>query len=75
MKGNKKLKLKINDVQTWVSASMTDENTCMDGFRGKVTDGKLKDIVRGKIVSIVHLTSNPLALIHSFASSMVNLSD
>ncbi|KMS98552.1 hypothetical protein BVRB_4g092410 [Beta vulgaris subsp. vulgaris] len=75
MKGNKKLKLKINDVQTWVSASMTDENTCMDGFRGKVMDGKLKDIVRGKIVSIVHLTSNPLALIHCFASSMVNLSD
>ncbi|KAI4332639.1 hypothetical protein L6164_017531 [Bauhinia variegata] len=58
--------LTISDVQTWVSAALTDENTCMDGFQG--THGKVKKRVRREIVVAAQLTSNALALINQLAS-------
>lgn len=68
-KGSKRnYELIINDVQTWVSAALTDDDTCMEGFAGKVMNGNTKNVVRGKIVNVVHLTSNALALINSYAS-------
>ncbi|KAH6754734.1 Plant invertase/pectin methylesterase inhibitor superfamily protein [Perilla frutescens var. hirtella] len=60
--------LMINDVQTWVSAALTDEDTCMDGFAGNIMNGGVKTAVRGKIVNVAHMTSNALALINSYAS-------
>ncbi|KAL9225233.1 hypothetical protein vseg_001182 [Gypsophila vaccaria] len=63
-----KFGLLMSDVQTWVSAAMTNEATCMDGFGGKVMDSSLKTTIRGKIMNICHLTSNSLALINSFAT-------
>ncbi|CAM8980500.1 unnamed protein product [Rhodiola kirilowii] len=57
----------ISDVQTWVSAALTYEDTCTDGFSGKVMNGKVKTAVRGNILKIVHLTSNALALINNYA--------
>ncbi|XP_050386926.1 21 kDa protein-like [Argentina anserina] len=41
----------ISDVQTWVSAALTDESTCTDGFAGNGLNGNLKTVVRGKIVN------------------------
>lgn len=63
--GEKNFGVMMNDVQTWVSAALTDEDTCTDGFAG---DGKMKKVVRGRIVNVAHLTSNALALINSYAS-------
>ncbi|XP_065871219.1 21 kDa protein-like [Euphorbia lathyris] len=60
--------LMINDIQTWVSAALTDETTCSDGFSGKMMDGKLKSNVRGQIVNIAHLTSNALSLVNNYAT-------
>ncbi|PON89465.1 Pectinesterase inhibitor domain containing protein [Trema orientale] len=60
-------KLMINDIQTWVSAALTDENTCSDGFQGKALNGNLKTVVRGRIVNVAQLTSNALALINRYA--------
>lgn len=60
--------LKMNDIQTWVSAALTDEDTCTEGFDGKVMNGKVKTVVRGKILEVAHLTSNALALINSLAA-------
>lgn len=58
----------IGDIQTWVSAALTDETTCTDGLEGYSLEGKLKTIVRGRIVRVAKLTSNALALINRFAS-------
>ncbi|KAL6126985.1 hypothetical protein ACLB2K_075030 [Fragaria x ananassa] len=58
----------ISDVQTWVSAALTDESTCSDGFAGNELNGNLKTVVRGRIVKIAQLTSNALALINRYAS-------
>ncbi|PWA49430.1 Pectinesterase inhibitor [Artemisia annua] len=52
---------KMGNVKTWVSAALTDEDTCMDGF--EENDGKMKDTIRGYIVNVAQLTSNALALI------------
>ncbi|XP_060203418.1 21 kDa protein-like [Lycium barbarum] len=60
--------LKMNDIQTWVSAALTDEDTCTEGFGGKVMNGKVKTVVREKILEVAHMTSNALALINSFAA-------
>ncbi|XP_030500100.2 21 kDa protein-like [Cannabis sativa] len=64
---NADFKLMINDIQTWVSAALTDENTCSDGFQGKTLNGNLKTVVRGRIVNVAQLTSNALALINRYA--------
>ncbi|CAI0404895.1 unnamed protein product [Linum tenue] len=58
--------LMISDVQTWVSAALTDESTCNDGFAEMA--GETKTVVRGKIETIAHLTSNALALINAYAT-------
>ncbi|KAJ4829014.1 hypothetical protein Tsubulata_012900 [Turnera subulata] len=56
--------MKMSNIQTWVSAALTDEDTCMDGFEGKVMNGKTKDTIRSGIVMLAQLTSNALALIN-----------
>ncbi|KAK4572036.1 hypothetical protein RGQ29_030445 [Quercus rubra] len=67
VKGSK-FQLMISDIQTWVSAALTDETTCTDGFQGKATNGNVKTLVRGRIVNVAQLTSNALALINRYAS-------
>ncbi|XP_011010937.1 PREDICTED: 21 kDa protein-like isoform X2 [Populus euphratica] len=64
-------RLMINDVQTWVSAALTDESTCSDGFERNAMNGNLKTAVRGRIVHLAQLTSNALALIDNY--SLLNL--
>ncbi|GAB2300893.1 hypothetical protein Dimus_034930 [Dionaea muscipula] len=61
----------ISDVQTWVSAALTDENTCMDGFddRGKLATSGVKTAVRRQVLKVAHLTTNALALVNNFAST------
>ncbi|KAK3040085.1 hypothetical protein RJ639_027811 [Escallonia herrerae] len=63
----KSFELMISDIQTWVSAALTDEDTCSEGFAGNAMNGKIKNIVRGRIVNVAHLTSNALALINNYA--------
>ncbi|CAN0902576.1 21 kDa protein [Linum grandiflorum] len=55
----------VGNLQTWVSAALTDEDTCMDGIEeGELVNGKVKDVIRGRIVRVAQLTSNALALIN-----------
>ncbi|GKC59104.1 pectinesterase inhibitor 10-like protein [Tanacetum coccineum] len=63
--GLKEFDLVMSDIQTWVSSALTDEDTCSEGF---ANDPKMKNVVRGKVVNVVHLTSNALGLINSYAS-------
>lgn len=65
---NSNFGLMVNDIQTWVSAALTDEDTCMEGFAGNGMNGNTKNVVRGRIVNVVHLTSNALSLINTYAS-------
>ncbi|XP_047172581.1 pectinesterase inhibitor 10-like [Vigna umbellata] len=63
----------MSDLQTWVSAALTDENTCTDGFQESPTAATIggtntKTRVRGLVVQVAQLTSNALALINQLAN-------
>ncbi|XP_062119527.1 21 kDa protein-like [Humulus lupulus] len=60
--------VQISDIQTWVSAALTDDDTCVDGFSGRGMDGHAKATVRNHVLKVAHLTSNALALVNSYAS-------
>lgn len=57
----------MSNVQTWVSAALTDDNTCLDGFSGSSMNGKLKSAIRSRVVHVSQVTSNALALVNRFA--------
>ncbi|GLT91016.1 hypothetical protein SLE2022_089260 [Rubroshorea leprosula] len=57
----------MSNVQTWTSAALTDENTCLDCFAGRQMDGNIKNSIRRGIVDVAQVTSNALALVNRFA--------
>jgi len=66
--------LTMSDVQTWVSAALTDESTCTDGFQPQQNQNQNQDVktaVRVRVVQTAQLTSNALALINQLANSHV----
>ncbi|XP_073135924.1 pectinesterase inhibitor 10-like [Henckelia pumila] len=56
--------VQMSDVQTWVSAALTDDDTCIDDFN---VSGKTKIVVRGLILRIARLASVALAFINNYA--------
>ncbi|XP_022731355.1 21 kDa protein-like [Durio zibethinus] len=58
----------VRNVETWVSAALTDENTCVDGFAGRSMDGKVKDSIRARVINVAQVTSIALSLVNQFAS-------
>lgn len=59
----------VSNIQTWVSAALTDENTCMDGFSGRTLNGRIKSSVSARMSNMGHVTSNALALINQLAGN------
>ncbi|KAF8008677.1 hypothetical protein BT93_K2365 [Corymbia citriodora subsp. variegata] len=55
-----------SDIQTWVSAALTDEDTCVDGFEegGVSNNNKVVGPIKNSMVRVAQLTSNALALIN-----------
>ncbi|XP_050222860.2 pectinesterase inhibitor 4-like, partial [Mercurialis annua] len=54
----------IDNIKTWISAAITDENTCTDGFEGIKVSSKVKSKIKKSILKINRLTSNALALVN-----------
>lgn len=52
------------DIKTWVSAAMTDEDTCMDEFEENNVRESVKNKIKKSIVDLGKITSNSLALIN-----------
>lgn len=57
----------MGDLTTWVSAALTDEGTCVDGFEGE--RGKLVNLIRNRVLKASYITSNALALVNKLAAS------
>ncbi|KHN20399.1 21 kDa protein [Glycine soja] len=56
----------MGDLNTWISAALTDEVTCLDGFEGsKGTNVKL---LQNRVQNASYITSNALALINKLAT-------
>lgn len=58
----------VSNVQTWVSAALTNADTCLGGFSGAAMDGRVKAAVRRRIVDCAQVTSNALALVNRYAA-------
>ncbi|XP_077245107.1 21 kDa protein-like [Tasmannia lanceolata] len=67
--GGASFKWHVSNVQTWVSAALTDDTTCVDGIADM--NGKVKAAVKGRIVNVAQVTSNALALVNRFAQKYV----
>ncbi|XP_073100687.1 pectinesterase inhibitor 3 [Elaeis guineensis] len=61
------LRWQLDNAQTWASAAMTCQDTCLDSFRGLA--GPTRDAVAGQVVQVSQLTSNALYLIARLASA------
>lgn len=57
----------MSNVQTWMSAALTDEETCTDGFQD-VPDGPVKAEICDRVTKVKKFTSNALALVNIYAN-------
>ncbi|XP_066378200.1 21 kDa protein-like [Miscanthus floridulus] len=62
--GTPAFKWHLSNVQTWCSAALTDENTCLDGLSSRGVDAATRAAIRGKVVEVAQVTSNALALVN-----------
>ncbi|XP_031378638.1 21 kDa protein-like [Punica granatum] len=66
--GGPEFEMQMGNIQTRVSAALTDEDTCMDGIEGRAFNGEVKRTIKSRIVRVAQLTSNALALINRLQS-------
>ncbi|CAK9171148.1 unnamed protein product [Ilex paraguariensis] len=67
--GGSNFEFLMSNIQTWTSAALTDDDTCLDGFSGNAMNGQIKTLVRSRVLKIVHLTSIALAFINNYAAN------
>ncbi|KAK7398892.1 hypothetical protein VNO78_10066 [Psophocarpus tetragonolobus] len=58
----------MSNVQTWMSAALTDQETCTDGFQD-VPDCPVKTDVCARVSAVKKFTSNALALVNAYANT------
>ncbi|KAG1366390.1 Pectinesterase 3 [Cocos nucifera] len=61
----------ISDLRTWLSAAITDQQTCMDGFEGAARD--VVEKMEAAMASATQLTSNSLAIATKILARLENL--
>ncbi|KAI4381481.1 hypothetical protein MLD38_007550 [Melastoma candidum] len=61
----------MSNVQTWMSAALTNEESCTDGFED-VADGRVKKEVCEKAEAVKMVTSNALALVNRFVNAVAS---
>ncbi|EOA27905.1 hypothetical protein CARUB_v10024078mg [Capsella rubella] len=58
----------MSDLATWLSAALTDEDTCLDGFEETSSRSRTVRMVRRKATKCMQLCSNALALLNKLSS-------
>jgi pectinesterase inhibitor-like protein len=59
----------IGDLETWISAAITDQQTCVDGFELESKTEKKIKLLQKKVQNVSYITSNALALVNNLAAS------
>lgn len=62
----------VDDLKTWLSAALTYQETCLDGFLNTTTDAAGK--MRGALNASQELTEDILAVVDQFSSTLGSLS-
>lgn len=63
-----------NNVQTWMSAALTDEWTCLEslsGRTGRSVDSRVRAQIRQRVQKVTRLTSIALALVNKIMPGRV----
>lgn len=55
----------LEDVTTWISASLTDEDTCLEGFRSR----NQYKLLKNQVLNTTYVTSNALALVNKLGTT------
>jgi len=63
--GSRSVRFQVNSVQTWASAALTNDDMCMEGFKGQ--PAVVREAVRGNVAGVTHLTAIALAIINAMA--------
>ncbi|XP_004495957.1 pectinesterase inhibitor 6 [Cicer arietinum] len=63
----------MGDLNTWISAALTDEDTCLDGFQGK-KDRKIQ-LLQNRVLKVYYKTSNALALVNKLSTTALESND
>ncbi|XP_071691822.1 pectinesterase inhibitor 9-like [Rutidosis leptorrhynchoides] len=66
--GEEKFAWHESNVQSWVSAALTDTTTCMDGISGDEIGSKTKSMIKARFLNVKELASNSLALFNRFTA-------
>ncbi|PKU81725.1 21 kDa protein [Dendrobium catenatum] len=66
--GSRSFKWHLSNAQTWVSAALTDQNTCLDSLLQDKSAAGVRVPIRRQIVAVSQLTSNALALVNRLDS-------
>lgn len=66
-RGSSKFLWQMMNVQSRVSAAMTDDYTCLDGLAARAGNWKLKAALRRRVVHVERVTSNALCLVILYA--------
>ncbi|XP_048426311.1 pectinesterase inhibitor 3 [Pyrus x bretschneideri] len=61
-------RFQMSNAQTWLSAALTDDETCLDGIQEANVKAKAADVKR-KITNVARVTSNALYLINRLDKS------
>ncbi|OVA14698.1 Pectinesterase [Macleaya cordata] len=70
---NKQTLTSVDDVMTWLSAALTNHDTCTEGFEG--VSGYVKDHMEEQVKDLSQLVSNCLALFAVSKGSSSNIDD
>jgi pectinesterase inhibitor-like protein len=62
-------RFQISNVQTWMSAALTDQDSCLNGFQDLNASGNVTTMVAGRVQNVRELISNALALVNTFAAT------
>uniref|UniRef100_A0A7N0VB09 Pectinesterase inhibitor domain-containing protein n=1 Tax=Kalanchoe fedtschenkoi TaxID=63787 RepID=A0A7N0VB09_KALFE len=61
-------RFQMSNAETWVSAALSDDETCLDGLSEAAGKGRVRDEVKKRIVGVAKVTSNALYLINQLDS-------
>lgn len=59
----------MSNVETWMSAALTNEGSCLDGFQDLNATGKVTAMVTNRVQNVCELISNALAFVNTFAAT------
>ncbi|XP_013717433.3 21 kDa protein, partial [Brassica napus] len=66
-------RFQMSNVKTWLSAALTNQYTCTDGFEDFHENGSIKDDVSSRVDDVKKLTSIALALVNRYADKAIPL--